>query len=611
MPSEQIFNEGTQGVSMRSKALLLGRREFASATNIQFEENSIKTRHGFLYQNTGIKGRFQGATTYLPDQGISSQKLGPNSEIIAVAAGGKLHAIHTKCRLICSTSEILKASFPENEDVDLYQAESLLIAGGRSSDTFWWNGNVDDKACRSKGPSGKDKGDDPSHDRLEDFEEFLLNGVPLGTYAHGRIHQFQDKIYVSDIIHKRQEGVWDITLMEEQFAGSYGDPISVSTRTGKLRAWALWQRPGTQNGEGVLVAYFDCAILFIGTDEAPRETRTNPETGEIIQRGWELISLTQHRLNTISAVGRYAVAQMPHDHAFRSPFGIHFLTFSLGEGTIKDESNNITSTKVDPLFDCDDRRDLDGSAVGHSIELSRLFATVGMMRNKEISTSSYGRGFASWHQSMSFTEDRTPVSGWEGLWSPDHGIEGIHRFIQRKDDYQSYDFGFISSREDGTIDYATIEEGQLTDIRDDVSIPIEWQVETGQYALSSLRSLDEVTGGRLEVTVASNDTKIRVLVRTDRNTEYELWKEVEPCNETLEFDQMLRNEVDLGLPPKAMRESSWIQIRVEGIGYAELHEMTVEWATKEKDKKTRCLVVRKIKQLYHYINNSTPEERWK
>lgn len=405
-----------------------------------------------------------------------------------------------------------------------------------------------------------------SHDTLDPakFKNWLAHNAGVGAYAHGRVHQEVGyTIFVGDLIHKRGHMMTDdILLMEEQDLLSMGDPLSAPSRLGTLVALGVLPTMNTANGEGALIAYYERGVVSFDTFEAPRETRHDGD-GTIIQKGWDTKRLVNHLLNHVSAVGRYAVTVLTRDHLFRSVRGLHFLKTVLGDGSFRSEQINRLSTDVDPLLDLDTA--LDGAATGYWIEGDRMFATTGMVEDACYSATSFGRGFVSWNQAFTFTEDRTPIPLWEGLWLPDCGIKAIHCF-------SNIEFGFISSSCEEDIYLGVIDKTLDHDVRDGKEIPIEWSFETGRFAPLGLGTTMAITDCVVELRVSSGTQPVRVYSRADTDDQWLLWKTLTPVDKP---GSLLLTE-SLGAPPKPHREATWIQVRVEGSGPVEFRLIDVD-----------------------------------
>lgn len=453
-----------------------------------------------------------------------------------------------------------------------------------------------------------------SHDTFHDFKNWLVNSAGVGIFANGRIHQQSgNQIYVGDLIHKRgHKKTDDILLMEEQATFSHGEALSVPSRAGKLLAMEIMATMSTANGEGELIAYYENAVVSFNTAESPRETRSDGK-GEVIQRGWDSKKLVSHLLNTVSAVGRYAVAAMPRDHFFRSVFGLHLLRITVGDGSLKTEQINRVSQKVDPLLDEDDRNLLRGVATGYWVEGNRVFATTGLISDERFAATACGRGFVSWNQATTFTEDLTPIAAWEGLWTVDNGIAGIHWFGDPGIAPLDRNFGFLCSDTDGRILFASITSGSKRDYRDGKALPIEWSFETGAVTgAESLAGWSTVTDGRIAGVFSGAKSRVRVLIRTDIQPEWKKWHEFSPCGEKeISGLQEFHVSEPLGKPPEAYRTGTWFQVRVEGIGAAEVHVIDLDMSSESsKSGRSKCAVVGRSGKDFFEINSSPASKRW-
>lgn len=411
---------------------------------------------------------------------------------------------------------------------------------------------------------------DSSHDSFDStkFRNWLSNDAGIGHYAHGRIHQqVGNTVFVSDLIHKRGHLVSDdILLMEEQNLLSMGEPLSAPSRLGELVTMAVLPTMNTANGEGALIAYYQNGVVSFDTFESPRETRHDGE-GKVIQPGWDSKRLVNHLLNTISAVGRYAVAILTRDHLFRSVRGLHFLKTSLGEGSFNTEQTNRISTDVDVVLEKDE--DLSGAAVGFWVGVDRMVASTGLYQDNDVSAASCGRGFVVWNQATTYTENRTPIPAWEGVWVPDSGIAGIHMFVPD---------GFVCSDSSLCVTQAVFDLELESDVRSAANIPIEWSFETGQVVPAGLNKNISVNGFVIEMAVSSASKRVRVLVRTDRSPVWSVWREMEVSDKTLSAGERLLFSEHAGKPPTSCREATWVQLRVEGLGYAEIRLLELDFS---------------------------------
>lgn len=411
---------------------------------------------------------------------------------------------------------------------------------------------------------------DSSHDTFvwSNHKNFLVNNAGVGTFAHGRIHQeFGYSIYVSDLIHKR--GVLmsdDILLMEEQVLQSMVEPLSTPSQMGDLVAMAMLPTMQTANGEGDLIAYYENGVVAFDTGKGPRETRHDGD-GVMTQKGWDTMRLVNHLLNKVSAVSRYAVAVLTRDHFFRSRYGLHFLKTVLGEGTFNSENVNRISQDVDPILSAD--TDLSGAACGFWPSGHRMFDTTGLITDESFSSSGMGRGFVSWNQAVTYTEDRTPIPTWEGLWVVDKGVKGIHKFVQLRE------FGFVCSDTERNLFLVEIDETLDDDFREK-AIPISWSFETGRFAPNGLTAKSFISGLSVEAVVSN---PFSVYIRTDQQGEWVLWKTVKLPEKSVKNGESLLMSESLGEPPQAYRECTWVQVRVEGLGYCEPRTLDLDFST--------------------------------
>ena len=641
---------GMAGVDMKSNPLYLSPSQLHSATNIQFDEGVIKTRQGFRYHDLGVDGKYQGGIDYTPSRGLSHKPFAnPTASIVMVVGSSMSFSLSNGNEFL--PAEEIQSNLDTFCDTYLYQAENYLILQSPSADTMWWEGFgaahsslgldapaelvqdlvveikenqktlvLDHDGCCFHKMEYCTLSDVPSEDYLhhshDSFEtskhrQFLVNSVNLGVYAHGRIHQQgQHQVYVSDIIHKRGHKLTDdILLMEEQQLESYGDPLSTNSKLGQMKALQVLPALNTANGEGDLVAYYDYGVVSYNTFQFPRETRADAE-GKEIQAGWESKRMVSHLLNTISAVGRYAVAVLPRDHAFRSRFGLHFLRSATGSEVLNDESVNTFSQDVQPILDGDLPDELSGAAVGHWIDGSRLFATTGLHSSDLHSSAPMGKGFVSFNQSTTFTEDRTPRPVWEGLWVVDNKVQGIHQFLNVTDPTSRDAFGFVCSNKDAEVYFAEPCKTLLVDMRDGEEVPIEWQVTTRKEMMRNLGGLKNVGSGRLEVVASHYSEKLRVMVRTDEQPEWKLWREFD--FEDVDVDVLVLNNLDLGKPPMDCREASWFQVKIEGVGQLEIHQLEIEYSevTAKTGRKSSKHISRRTNEDHFAINNQPTSDRW-
>lgn len=443
---------------------------------------------------------------------------------------------------------------------------------------------------------------DGSHDTFDETKHvnWLVNNAGLGIYVHGRIHQqLGSSIYVGDLIHKRGHlATDDLLLMEEQALLSMGEPLATNSRLGDLVSLAVLPTMNTANGEGDLIAYYQFGVVSYNTFESPRESRFDGQ-GQQIQKGWDTKRLVNHLLNHVSAVSRYAVVTLTRDHLFRSVRGLHFLKVVLGEGTFNSENVNRVSTDIDPILEQD--KDLSGAAVGFWIAGDRMFATTGLIADASFSTTSFGRGFVSWHQAVSFTEDRTPVPAWEGLWVVDPGVRGVHKFSND---------GIIVSDNDRRLFHGLFDKSALDDSRAAETIPVEWSLETARVAPDGINSKIAIKGCVLEFACRTT-TRIRVLIKTDNTGVWVPWKTLTIPDKVRTTDQLYLFTESLGEPPQKCREATWAQVRVEGVGATEIRLIELDYSPNTvKSGRTQSYVADNAEIDFFITNNSPISDRW-
>lgn len=453
-----------------------------------------------------------------------------------------------------------------------------------------------------------------SHDTFDEakFSNWLANGAGLGIYAHGRIHQqVGNTVYVGDLIHKRGYlTTSDLLLMEEQALLSMGEPLSTNSRLGALTALEIVPAMGTANGEGSLIGYYEGGVVSFETQEAPRETRHDGD-GNVIQKGWDTKRLVNHMLNVVSAVGRYAVALLPRDNLFRSTRGLHLLKLTTGSESFNSENVNSLSMDVAPLLDADPVDLLKGSAVGFWVFGNRYFATTGLVLVPDVATSPIGRGFVSWNQATTYTEDRTPRPVWEGLWVADHGVVGIHRFVETQVRPGRGTFAFLASSRCRKIYTTSIDHTLRHDMRDGAEIPIEWSFETARFSPASGHSKMSVNDCVIEIVASAASQDFRVLVRTDASGVWSEWKRFQPADKVKGADDLILFTETLGRPPLPCREASWVQLRVEGVGATEVRLIDLDFSeTTVKAGRQQSYIVSAAEKDAFEINNSPTSTRW-
>jgi|TARA_R100000084_G_scaffold109319_1_gene75677 hypothetical protein len=646
MPNKTILNQEFNGVDMHKDPLLIADGKVAEAINLQFEEGRIKTRDGVYHHEIG-EGQFQGSTVYSPSRGLSHKPFSDPYVSLMVAISGKIYANLMFNGLFNKPFEVKGCDFEKCVEINLYQAENYLIIQSIKSDTAWWEGigqmicspgldakeqEIEERVCKRTRENIEliggevdccfqkieyckdtpDLGPESPHSSHDTFiftehKNFLINSAGLGIYAHGRIHQQGPyAIFVSDIIHKRgSKSTDDILLMEEQQTASMAPPLSTNSKLGQLRAIEVMPELNSANGEGQIIAYYDRGVVSYNTNLPARETQYDAE-GVKVRDGWDQTRQVSHILNSVSAVGRYAVADLPRDHVFRSRFGIHFLKSTIGEGTFKDEYINTFSQDVSKILECDSAHMLEGTTVGQWRDNHRVLCSVGMIQDNTISATTFGRGLVVWNQSNTYTEDRTPRSAWEGLWLLDSEMAGFHKLCNIDESSSYSNFGGVTSDAYGKIYFSEFVKGQTKDVRDNEDILIEWRITTKRETFNGLAKTAEVTGGRLDL-IVDKDTKVRVSVRTDETDEWKVWREVSPdC-----LDRSIIS-IDLGKTPFDVGEGTWFQFRIDGLGYAEILDFEIEYGDKSSkiNKTIPCKdYVEDTDDLYEF-SKKPQNERW-
>lgn len=650
MAKVTLIQAGMAGVDMQANPLFLPESRLAAATNMQFNEGTISTRAGFRYHDLGVGGQFQGASIYSPSRGLSHQPFADPYTALVTAVGGKLqYNLVLDCDIAEPVTITGNNSNMAGADVNIYQAENYLIAQGNFCDTIWWEGmgaytvspglDADDEVVQDKllqadlhnrelaganieccfqkieycevVPILDEAAEYGSHDTLifSKHRNFLINSAGVGIYTNGRIHQEgHTGIFVSDIIHKRgYKKTDDILLMEEQQAGSFGEPLSTNSRMGQLRALEVLPSMNTANGEGELVAYYDNGVVSFNTHIAPRQSVTDEESMRVVQKGWAEQRQVNHLLNRVSAVGRYAVGVLPRDHAFRSRYGIHLLKTSLGEGSFNDEYINTLAQDVQPILEADVKGMLRGTTVGHWTSGARLLTSVGMVENELYTSSSMGRGFVVWNQASTFTEDRTPRPLWEGLWSVHSSIAGVHKILDITEVTGDNMFGFVASGSCGKLLFGEIDNELTCDILDGEPHKIEWDV-TSRKVFGGFNKLNTIRDGRIEIETKGHGNRVRVMIRTDVEEEWSVWYEEDlGSSEGSEL-----HSINLGQPREGYREASWFQCMIEGQGSASVRHLEAE-IVEDRSKMGKSITTHTIKDSttdYHKYNTTPSNTRW-
>ncbi len=621
MAKINIINRSVTGVDMQSSPFNLGEGKLASATNMTFSEGVARTRPGFIHHDLKIDGHIQGATVYSPSRGLSHKPFASPLTALVIAAGGEFYY-----SLVCN-SDFGKTTTINGEcldtdcqSVNLYQAENYLIIQSPQTPTAWWeghgayvcspglgeNGTIAERLTESnritkelvgaqmdccfqrievciEDPIVSEDVDQHSHDTFDfdNHKNFLINSACLGIYAHGRIHQQGPySIYVSDIIHKRGSlSTDDILLMEEQQLASSAPPLSTNSSLGQLRAMAVLPILNSANGQGEIIAYYDRGVVSYNTAIFGRDTKFSGE-GKKERDGWDTQRQVSHILNNVSAVGRKAVHALPRDQVFRSKFGIHFLKTTLGEGTFKDEFINTIAQDVQPLLDGDSGHLLYGTTISQWKDNHRIMCSCGFTDLDYLSTEPIGKGLVVWDQALRYTEDRTPIPAWLGLWTADETIVGFDTLLNIDDVSCATMFGAVTCDKDANIYFTEFTKHRTKDAvksnRNDKcktklkDIPIEWEIVTGRKDFGDFGSTKSISAGVLELSL-DGGARVKVEVLTDAS---EGWKEW--CSSDKVLPEKSFCSLDLGSLPANLNEATWFQFRVSGIGAAEIMNLDVD-----------------------------------
>lgn len=590
MPQVVLIQNGVEGVDLKINPFLLKQNRLRNAVNMAMEEGVLKTRPAFVITPTGVSGVFQGATAYSPGEGLSLSNTADTSNTsVAFAARGMLYAMAIgKHGEAASKAFHLdhRVLFNVAAPVNLYAAEQYLIAQSPVANTVWWDGENS-----TISPGYAEEGANLSI--CGPRTSYLANSAGLGLYAHGRIHQQSRRvILVSDIIHKRG---WkmadDILSMEEQASPSCGVPLSATAQMGELLALEILLNPEGPNGQGPVVAYHRNGVVFHNTAQAPRESRYDGE-GKQVTQGWDTMRLSSVALNKVSATGRYAVAQTPRDHIFRSVFGIHWLRRTMGSESVADEPVNHIGHDVEPYLDADDPELLAGVALGYWVRRNRILCSADMRFDPKISATPYGAAILSLNRSMSVTDREMPLQAWEGLWLLPNDVVAIHTMLNAGSTRNTDGFGMFVTTGVDDIGWAK-PCGVGTDAIGNMRYRIPWAFETGRLTFGELTKKKVLGGGNLEFTTEGPTADIEVHVRTDAFTKWTKWRDVNICKtKCVDDDGCGRMAISFSLdqPPLPYREATWFQFRVQGKGHVEIFKFAVDIVEGEsKEGKSQCL----------------------
>lgn len=598
MSQFSIITIGTSGVDMRQNPLFLREEKASFAKNLAFEESTIKTRPDIHYHSLGLKGVFQGGVYFTPRFGLSATTYSTASTAIATVVNGKIYLNGIDDEVSSKPIELTGTNF--KGDTYLFNSESYLVALNKNSATYWWtSGN---EMIQSKGID--ECSDENSHDTLEDEDarHWLPWHADVGHYIHARNHisihfgteftcgeALNSEIMVSDPLTKRGCNInTDHLKMEEAMLDSMGGTLVAPSKFGKTIA--LETLPSEdKNGEGFLVDFRECGVVTHNTDDPQRETEYDPETDTYITQGWDRQRLTNVRLNSVSAVSRYSVVQLPSDIFFRSDYGFHFLKKTLGQGTIKDQTLNHEAHDIQPLFDIDEDNDVSGASVGHWIRGNRFMGSIRFQNLPFHSSSSVGRGIAVLNQATTFTEDDTPRLQWEGEWNFDVKFAGVHRFINGGKRPKDKQYGFIGSDTSGNIYFSEFQKKSTgVDVRDNKDYSVDWEYVSGAFAMNGLKYIDKIHSAVLDFVTDKSTSTIKISIKTDETQCWKEWATIDPC--TKEPSVVSRS---IGEPPKGSREATWFQFKIEGSGYVELRTFEVEAVKqiKKEDGRNHCVSI--------------------
>jgi hypothetical protein len=586
-----IIKPGTQGVDGATDPLRL-QGKLRHAVNLQFQSGELKTRPVYEYMKLGLKGQFQGASMFKPSLGISFRPFGECGSRLATAVSGKIFVNNAPDTGVqCNPMELKNSDLPLkcgreadelcSGDIHIYQAENILVIQSPRRNTMWWTGEGDLVVSPGMVSDSDQNPEAHSSDsfRTENHKNFLINGAGLGIFWNGRIHQQGPHgIFVGDLIHKRGSmATDDIVLMEEQSLACCGPPLSTNSKMGSLMALEGVPEMGTANGEGDLIGYYDGGVVRYNTFIFPRASKFSAK-GERLAEGWDTKQMVKHNCNVVTAVGRYAVGVLPRDHFFRSGFGIHILSKVLGVEFINDEPVNVISDEVSHILNEDEPCYLHGAAAGCWFQGHRWFMTTGFESLPGHSSSPMARGFVSWNKVWGKTLDKTPVTAWEGVWTVDDSIAGIHRFIHPGMREDRGCFGFLCSDGQKNLWFAAIRESGSCDVRDGKAISVPWAFETGRFDFGDTTRTKEVTDGRFECSVRTKGVKVTVYVRSDVSPQWTKWRVLSICDSAIKPGEKFKFSKSIGQPPESIGEATWFEFRVEGTGAAEITGFDVEFS---------------------------------
>ena len=587
MGRENVISNTAQGVEMRRNPLDLDVQKFSHACNMAFHENSIKTRPGFRYHKLNINGMWQGGSYFSPSTGLSAENYSnlPNG-LVNVVDGSVYITPLTSDSDDLPEPWVVGQVNSASKNVYNYDAENYLILHVENGSTYWSDGGLG----LEKSQGLADCADD--HDQLNGIKNHVPCGATVGEYIHGRLHVAvpfscnNTEIAVGDLITKRGCKCEDDLLhFTEHCNPSHGGGLTAPSKFGPTLALAVMP-DSAANGEGSLYDFRKNGIVRHDTLLDQRETRYDA-AGNRISEGWDTRRITNAVLNTIGAVGRYAVYQLPQDIMFRSQYGLHFLKTSLGIGTFNDETTNVLSQDVEPLINIEnDTSLLEGASVGHWLKCNRFFASVNHRKTDNTSSTS-AQGFVSFNQASTYTEDRTPRFITEGLWKPDEHITDIHMFVEAGECKDGGRYGFICSDKTGELYFAEFDKNlKGVDVRDGKEIAIDWSLHTGEFLMNGFTSRKDVSNGFLDAVINHTTTKIESYIKSDESNCWIDWSDVECESNTMSL--MTGYEFN-----SSSVEGTSFQFKLKGSGYVDIRRLDVDWGKIESktDGKGNCIEI--------------------
>lgn len=585
-----IFRDFVRGVDMRRNPLSLGSDKFHYAKNLIFEEGVPKTRYGYKYIPTGIKGEFHESIFHNGGRSTSASVYAHDKDRYVMVVDGIAYSSCVNSGQSFEFSSIGDLKYSSCTNTFMESAENYVIFQNRSGNTFWWDG------CELTESKGMCHCADPVDDVCDtenkveydkkyatfinaNIVDWLLNEAGNVQYVNGRVLQEKGHIWASDPLNKRGGlSSDDILKQTESARWSFGDPISSPSWMGNMTAFVTFPSKTNATHQGDAIAFYEVGSQFIDPNQFPRQTRATAK-GEIIQQGWNYKKLTRPATHIVSATGRRAAVETPDDVLFASNYGIHFLTAVAGQGSFNDETTKTLSQAVEPIFLHDTEDLLEGRQVGHWVNGNRFFVGACLVRDETKGQLPMARGMLSMNQSLTYTEDRTPIPVWEGLHTADDGIAGIHKFDDLSLGHKRGSYGFLASNNDGEIYWAKIDKDRHTDERDGEVKRIPWEAVTGRHRASGESYDTQLDSSSITVVTSNLSESLKVEVRTDKSGWVKL-KEV-TFNQSLE-KCLFEETIQLGRAKKEVEQGAWYQYRISGLGYIELKNLVIEVSKGDK-----------------------------